>query len=321
MSRWRKLPVLDGSFPLPLDRPFTLREARQEGVSRAALSALCEEALLRRPLPGVYLASQAGDSVDIRAATLMKVVPPDCVVCDRHAAWLHGTSMVLLPNEHLSLQPVSVFRPSGLGRLRNGLADSGERNLLPRDVTEVCGVRVTTMLRTACDLGRQRNRDRGISGLDAMLRLGVSRREVLLEVPRFKGMRWVTHLRELALLADGRAESPGESVLRLRWIDLGLPTPRPQVPVALPGGRIVFLDVGNEELKFAGEYNGEEWHSSGEQREHDRIRQEEVERYGGWLIEPVVAGNVFGPHQDIDEILQRGVREARRRLGHRVVLV
>ena len=42
---------------------------------------------------------------------------------------------------------------------------------------------------------------------------------------RFRGMRWVTVLRELAPLADGRAESPGESVLRLRWIDLNLPTP------------------------------------------------------------------------------------------------
>ena len=42
-----------------------------------------------------------------------------------------GAEMVLAPNEHLELLPVSVFRPSGMGRLRNGLADSGERNLTP----------------------------------------------------------------------------------------------------------------------------------------------------------------------------------------------
>ena len=51
---------------------------------------------------------------------------------------------------------VSMFLPTGR-RLRNGLADSGERSLRPEDITEVMGIPVTTMVRTAWDLGRVRS--------------------------------------------------------------------------------------------------------------------------------------------------------------------
>ena len=311
--------LLDDTFPLPLDAPFTYAQARAEGLTRGVLAELCRLALLRRPIKGVYVASQLGDSVELRARVVRLVVPEDCVICDRHAGWLHGAEMVLAPNEHLELRPISVFRPSGMGRLRNDLADSGERNLTPEDVVELHGLRVTTPLRTAWDLGRQRNRDTALSGMDAMLRLGLfGQPELVHGVARFRGMRWVTVLRELAPLADGRAESPGESVLRLRWIDLSLPTPRPQVPVVLPGGRVVRLDVGNETARFAAEFRGWEWHSSPAQVEHDDERQQLVEREG-WVITPVWRTNLWGPQSDVNRILQEGIVEARRRFGRRIL--
>jgi hypothetical protein len=319
IDSWRTLAFLDDTFPLPLDRPFTFAQARAVGVSRETLTELCRLGLLRRPIKGVYVVAQLGDSVELRARALRLVVPADCVICDRHAGWLHGAEMVLAPNEHLDLGPVSVFRPSGMGRLRNGLADGGERNLTSADVVELHGLRVTTPLRTAWDLGRQPNRDRALSGMDAMLRLGrFSRAELVHGVPRFRGMRWVTVLRELAPLADGRAESPGESVLRLRWLDLSLPTPRPQVPVDLPGGRRVYLDVGNEPARVGAEYNGEEWHSSEEQVAHDAGRLEDVEAEG-WVLIPVVRANLWGARQDVDRLLHDAFVEARRRFGTRVL--
>jgi hypothetical protein len=319
IDTWRTLAFLDDSFPLPRDAPFTYTQARAEGLTRDVLTELCRRGLLRRPIKGVYVVAQLGDSVELRARALRLVVPEDCVICDRHAGWLHGAEMVLAPNEHLELQPVSVFRPSGMGRLRNDLADSGERNLTPGDIVELHGLRVTTPLRTAWDLGRQRSRDRGLSGLDAMLRLKrFEKAELVYGAARFRGMRWITVLRELAPLADGRAESPGESVLRLRWIDLNLPTPRPQVPVVLPGGRVVYLDVGNEATRFAAEFHGWEWHSSPQQVEHDDERHALVESRG-WLVKPVWRSNLWGPQADVDRILERGLVEARQRFGTRVL--
>jgi hypothetical protein len=155
--------------------------------------------------------------------------------------------------------------------------------------------------------------------MDAMLRLlTFSHAELLHGVPRFAGMRWVTVLRELAPLADARAESPGESVLRLRWIDLSLPTPQPQVPVVLPGGRVVYLDVGNETARFAAEYQGWEFHSSAIQVAHDDERQRLVEAEG-WVVTPVWRANLWGPRADVDTILHQGLTEARRRSGRRIV--
>jgi Transcriptional regulator, AbiEi antitoxin len=314
----RGVELLDSTFPLPLDRPFTAADARREGVPRHALTRLVEHGLLRRPLRSVYLATQAGDSIAIRSQCLGLVVPDDCVVCDRHAGWLLGAEMILAPNEHIELRPISVFRPSGKGRLRNGLSDSGERNLIPSDVVEVEGIPVTTPLRTAWDLGRVPFRDSAISGLDAMLRLeAFTKDELVSGVERFRGMRWVTRLRELAPFADGRAASPGESVLRLRWLDCGLPPPEPQVEVWRGDALIAILDIGNRAIGLAAEYDGAEWHSSPRQREHDRIRRDAAEQEN-WLVLPFIAENVFGRQRDCEALLYQGAKEARRRLGQRI---
>lgn len=311
---------LDTSFPLPIDRPFTTEQARSAGVSRSALTRLCAEGLLRRPIKSVYIAAQNGDSVSLRAQALALVVPSDCVICDRHAGWLHGAAMILAPNEHLHLQPISVFRPSGRGRLRNELSSSGERNLSAGDVVELHGLAVTSPIRTAWDLGRVRYREPALSGMDAMLRLrAFEADEFLAGIERFRTMRWVRNLRALAPVADGRSESPGESVLRLRWLDCGLPAVVPQVEVWRDGVLIARLDLACEELRFAAEYDGAEWHSSPDQQAHDRVRRQAVERED-WLVKAFTSANVFGRGRDIEELLHAAAREARARQANRVYL-
>lgn len=306
---------LDETFPLPADAPFTFAAARESGVSRRQLRDLVEHGLLRRPLRGVYVAAALRDDVALRAACLALVVPPDCVVVDRHAGWLLGAEMVLAPGEHLDLRPLSLFRPSGHGRLRNGLADSGERNLTRADVTEVHGLAVTTPIRTAWDLGRVRWTDEAITGLDAMLRTGAfTREELLAGVERFRGMRWVRTLRAVAPHADGRSESPGESVLRLRCIDNGVLTMRPQVEVWDCGRFVARLDLGDEDLAGGFEYDGDEWHTSPEQRAHDRDRRTATAD-AGWLVEPFVAADVFGPRRTCDRRIVELVQRARARRG------
>jgi hypothetical protein len=310
-------PFLDSSCPLPLDRPFTASQARDVGVGPPVLVGLVKAGFVRQPIKGVYVVAQVVDDTALRCVMLRMVMPPDCVVVDRHAGWLLGAPMALAPNEHVEARPISVFRPAGLGRLRNSLADSGERNLRPDDVMEIGGVRVTTPLRTAWDLGRTRYPEPAIAGIDAMLALGVDHDELLAGVERFKGMRWVTTLRAVAPLGDRRSQSPGESVLRLRWIQAGLPTPTPQVEVWRDGVLLGVLDLANEDLRYAAEYDGREWHSSPEQKDHDAGRRGEIE-FTGWVIDPFVAENVFGMKQDAERMLRDGAARARRELGCRV---
>jgi hypothetical protein len=308
--------LLDDSFPMPLDRPFTTAAAEAAGVARHTLGLLVKEGLLRRILRGVYAVTQLPDGIRLRAQALALVTPPDAAVTDWTACWLH--TGVLPPGDHLHVPPISIFRSAGMGRIRNALCDSGERGFAQGDVTWVGGVAVTTPLRTAYDLGRLARRDWAIAALDALLRLGhFDRVELLDGVERFRRQRGVVQLRDLAPRADGRAESPGESVLRLRWTDLStLPQPEPQVEVLLPDGRVIYrIDLGVRGLLLGVEYDGEEHHSSAEDREHDRMRRRDLAERFDWLVIPVTKANVFGAGRDIERILHEGVREARRRQG------
>ena len=90
--------------------------------------------------------------------------------------------------------------------------------------------------------------------------------ELLTELPRFRGFRGVVQLRELAPLADAKAESLPESVLRLRWIDARLPAPEPQLWIKNARGHKVYrVDIGSSTVPYAAEYDGEEFHSEPEQ--------------------------------------------------------
>lgn len=305
-----EVPLLDDTCGVPLDSPFTAAVARAEGVSGQRLSQWCREGRLRQPIRRVYVAAQVPDSTLLRAHCLALVAPPDCVIVDRHAGWLHGAEMALAPNEHLNVMPVHMFRPSGHGRLRNGLVISGERNLIDVDITEVHGLPVSTKLRTAWDLGRSRSRQRSLAGMDQMLRLPNFPYDAFLcGVERFRGQRWVINLRSLAPLASGKAESPGESALRLGWYDVGLPDPEPQLEIWEEGYRIARVDVGNPELGYGTEYNGDEWHSSEEQRLHDEERLGRVGRHL-YVVDEFTKVNVYGPARNLEPLLVAGAKRA-----------
>ena len=278
------------------------------------MSELCRAGALRRALRGVYVDASLPDSLELRAACLRLVMPADGVVVDRHAGWLLGAQMVLAPHESMDARPLSVFRPSGGGRVGHSVATGGERALSDEDVIEIGGLRVTTAIRTAWDLGRVRWTDQAIAGLDAMFRLGAFGRDEFLEgIDRFRGQRWVTTLRAVGPLADGRSESPGESVLRLRCVENGLKM-TPQVEVLRGDGLRARLDLANEELRAAVEYDGAEWHSTPSQLAHDRRRRAELAETG-WDIAVFGKELVFGPARECDRVLRelwyRATRRAR----------
>jgi hypothetical protein len=313
--RTRPIALLDASFPLPLDRPFTLHQAREAGISRHRLRTLEASGLVRRVIKSVYVAAQVPDSIDLRLQSLGLFVPADVVVTDWTACWLY--SGVLPPGQHLLVPTLSLFRPAGHDRLRNGLCSSGERSFLPEDLMSVGGLTVTTPLRTAWDLGRLAPRDHAIGALDALLRLGTfTREELVAGVERFKGMRGVVQLRELAPLADGRSESPGESTLRLRWLDLStLPAPTPQVPIMVGGVEVYRIDLGVPELRYGCEYDGEAYHGE-DVATQDAIRRQDLRRRFRWDVDAVRKTNVFGVSRDVEGVLFAGIERARRALGN-----
>lgn len=288
---------------LATDRPFTTRQAREAGVPRARLRRLVEQRLLVRVLPGVYHLPGVVDSIEHRLLCLALVVPPDCVVTDRTAAWVWCGDRALAPDEHLATPRVSVFAPPGR-RLRNGLAASGERHLEPHDVVEVGGVRVTTPLRTACDLGRLLHVDQAFAAMDTLAALEVfSVAQLLLELDRFKGYRGIVQARTWAPYVDAGSESQFESIARRRWLTAGLPRPQCQVPVPAPDGGWFRIDFGLPEERFGGEYFGAAFHGD-DQSDHDESRLAWLREAQTWIIVVARTHNVTGPRQDYEQLLQ-----------------
>lgn len=231
------LPLAPISPRLPLGAPFTPVMAVRAGIGRSVLDRLHREGRLRRLLRGVYLDAAAPVTRDVRASALALVIGPHQVVVGATAAWLHGIEVL----RHDPEAPVPV-EVRGRRRPRRG-----ERPLpyADRDLTSVGGVRCTTPLRTALDLGRELPPEGALVALDALLALGAfSHTALMAELPRFTRQRGAGQLRELAAVADARAADATESVLRLRWLGARLPTPTPGLTVPRPGGGAVRLALG-----------------------------------------------------------------------------
>jgi hypothetical protein len=226
---------MDRLIPIPppralVDGPFTRPMAAAVGVSRTALERMIRNGSVRRLLRGVYVDATRPESVALRARALALVVPPGAVAVDRTAGWLHGLHLdaALPAPTEAGLDVLGRSRPGTLRHL------GAARPLAPRDVVRLGPVLATSPVRTALDLGRLLPHERGLAVLDAALRRGwCDQAALVVEVARVAGLPGGRRLRVLVGLADGRARTAAASVLRLRWLDAGLPTP--VLHLAVPG--------------------------------------------------------------------------------------
>ena len=117
-------PLLGPDASVPVDRPFTRREALANGVSPGLLARLMRDGLIVSPLRGALHAAGLPDGLELRIACAKLVVPPDAVITDRTAGWLHFAPMVLAPGAHQRIPNVDIFRPPGT-RIRRASVRSG----------------------------------------------------------------------------------------------------------------------------------------------------------------------------------------------------
>jgi len=278
--------------------PFRISEIAELGLTRATLRRLIREGVVRRVLHGVYVRTDLPDTQDLRAACAALALPAHCVVSDRSAAWLHGIDCFDLSD--LQHPPVlEVISLRGHERTRRTGILGGERELLGIDICEVAGVRVTTPLRTACDLACLRGRNRALAVLDAFRRrFDLQIADFLQILPRYAGRRGVKQLRELIPLSDPRSESSGESWTRMTIHDEGLLAPEPQVEVYLEElDQDVRLDLAYRHHKICVEYDGQEHHTEELDREHDERRRGALRR-AGWVVIVVCKDGFSGPERD-----------------------
>lgn len=263
--------------------PFTMAAARSCGISPAKVRRGVRDRLLVMVLRGVYLRTDVELTTPVKLAAAALVISPHAVACDRTAAWLWGVG-VFEYGELDSVPLLETYVLRGSNRTTRPEVRGGVRDLMPQDWVEIGGVRVTTPLRTALDLGCKLNRRQALAAMDALMRgHGFTHAEMRQLAVRFFRRRGVLQLRELIPLVDPRAESPPESWTRLALVDHGLPTPEAQHWIVIAGVPTYRLDLAYPHAKVAIEYDGEEFHTSDEAREADARRRAWLENHG-WIV-------------------------------------
>ncbi|WP_132197335.1 MULTISPECIES: type IV toxin-antitoxin system AbiEi family antitoxin domain-containing protein [Kribbella] len=156
------------------------------------------------------------------------------VVSHQSALLLHGVEV-----SDLDLSRVHLTRLDGFGRSGASVCQHAARPPV-LDPVEVDRERLTPGARSVVETIRGTPYPVAVSVVDAALRLGVATAEQLTDALELFTGRTGTHTAQRAVwFGDARAESVGESRLRVLMSDLGLPEPLLQVEIRDAGGRLV----------------------------------------------------------------------------------
>lgn len=155
------------------------------------------------------------------------------------------------------------------------------------DRVRITGVPSVSLVRALPELAGVLSLEALVCLLDAALHRGTLTPAALdAALARFGGCRHVGALRSGVELADGRAESPHETLTRLLLLPV-LPGLVPQVRLRDAAGRVVArLDLGEEQLRLAVEADGRRGHAGDVMAAKDR-RRDGVARRLGWTTERV----------------------------------
>jgi hypothetical protein len=173
---------------------------------------------------------------------------------------------------------------------------------------------VTSVARTAFDLGRHLPRGQALARLDALMHVTpFSLEDVSVVAKRYRGARGLRRLGDVLPLVDGGAASPKESWLRLLLIDAGLPKPTTQIPVNDGWRAVGLLDMGWEDYKVAVEYDGDQHRTDRRQFVKDINRLAQLADLG-WIVVRVVAEHRpdYVVNRVSQALIHRGYRPDRR---------
>jgi G:T-mismatch repair DNA endonuclease (very short patch repair protein) len=282
--------------PVPVQpaRPESLRGRVFRGTSAVRRGLVTEDQLRsgawRRLRRDVYADAALPVTHLLHARGVGLVAPRQAVFGGLTAVMLWGGQDFATADD-----PVEVLLPPGVRWAPSwgvtvrtaslGVADTARRaGWLPR----------TSRARTAVDLIRRGRVDDGVVLLDRLVHAGVvpffDVCDAVGELPRCRGSRLA---REIAGLADGLAESPPETRLRLLMLRAGLPRPVAQFRVFDDEGLIGRLDFAFPERKIAIEYDGA-WHGERGQLARDRKRLNRLAA-AGWRVVFVTAEDMRNP--------------------------
>lgn len=281
-------------------RPPELRSTVFRGSAAVRAGLLTRHQLhssaWRRLFPDVYACATLKVTHELRTAAVTEFVLPGAVASTRSAAVLWDVGLAGDTDD------VEVTVPAAC---RSGAVPGvrvTRRSLSPEDATVRRGVAVTTPLRTALDLGRLQPVDDAVIALDRFLSTGLVFLDEVRGAAELATGRDCRRIRAAVDLADGLAESPQETRLRLLIHRAGLPRPIAQYRIRVDGRLVARADFAWPELRLALEYDGA-WHGEPSQFRRDRQRLNRLTA-AGWRVIFVTAADLRDPVALIARIAQ-----------------
>lgn len=301
------MPAL-GPLPEELPTSFTVAEARRRGVSRRRM----RHASLSRAFHGIrdQLPPEDLEALCRSYAARMR---PDEFFCSATAALLHG---IPLPDE-IALDDrihVAVPNPRRAPRSAGVVGHKFVVHPATGEVIDLLGLRVSSAARAWCELGRLLDRDELVVAGDHVARAanglgGVRALRRALE--KHPDQRTRPRLEEAFALIDPRAESPGETRIRLILSDAGIRGFATNLPVPVPGSPVRRrIDLAFPERMVALEYQGDH-HRDPHQWRMDMSRAAELESLG-WRVSFVNAHDLRHPAELVARVRRLLARAPRR---------
>lgn len=293
---------------------WTWAQARRAGFSSSGIRRACADGHWQVLLRGTYTdgGCAPGPSHRAWAAVLAAGGPGRAVAAGRTAARLHGLPLVddddpVLRRHESREDDVAVRRAL---RDRPGLHPR-TWSYAPAEVGTIGGCPVPGLTRTLWDLRLVLRPEALVCALDAALHDGRVTPQHL-EAQRRPGARGLRAYETAVRLADGRAESPLETLTRLVLLPV-LPDLEPQVEVFDASARLLArVDLGLRRLCLAVEADGAS-HTGTVSLAEDRERG----RRTGWAFERVGWAEVRCRPGELQERVLRRVAELSRRRDRR----
>ncbi|TWH06182.1 putative AbiEi antitoxin of type IV toxin-antitoxin system [Rhodococcus rhodochrous J45] len=242
--------------------PFLRTTALASGMTDSEIRRAVRAGELERLEPGVYLhRDDALDELDryrVRVRSVGAVLAPGTVISHESAAVLHGLAL-WKPD----LTRVHVTRDRSSGGRRTASRHLHVAPLPADERSEVDGVPCTSLARTVVDLACTLDFDEAVIAGDCAAARDAEFGSALLCCLDESGpRRGIAAARRVAAFLDGRSESPGESLSRIRMHQAGMPAPTLQKEIRTPDGQFVarvdFLWEGEgvvEEFDGMGKYD------------------------------------------------------------------